>query len=230
MDSIHFLNVEYLILGLWDFFYNFLTGVFGFFTGTPQTVIQEEGFNSPQAASSFVDALSFTSTQLALLGIALAVIFLAAAVYIRIKLELYEHEEFHKRDAKYHAHDAHGAHGGHEETEVAHGHTEAPKNARWEEVQRLGSSTHESDWRRAIMEADIMLGQALEQQGYRGTTVGERLKDANPLQMTTLDIAWQAHKVRNEIAHAGEGYHLSEWEAKGTLDFYRRVFEELGFI
>ncbi len=229
MDSVHFLNVEYILLRLWDFLYGFLTGVFSFFTGTPQSVVQEEGFSSPQAASSFVDALSFTGTQLALLGIALAVIFLAAAIYIRIKLELYEHEEFHKRDAKYHTHDAHHDTHGHDEA-AGTAHAEAPKNERWEEVQRLGSSTHESDWRRAIMEADIMLGQALEAQGYRGSTVGERLKDANPLQMTTLDIAWQAHKVRNEIAHAGEGYHLSEWEAKGTLDFYRRVFEELGFI
>ncbi len=223
MESVNFLNIEYIVLRLTDFFYGFLTSAFSAFTGTPKSTIQEEGLNSPQAASHFFDTISFTAGQLALLGTALAIIFLAAAIYIRIKLELYEHEEFHKREAKYHTHDTHAGHG-----EEAY--AEPNKNTRWEEIERLGSSTHESDWRRAIMEADIMLGQALEAQGYRGRTVGERLKDANPLQMTTLDIAWQAHKVRNEIAHGGEGYHLSEWETKGTLDFYRRVFQELGFI
>ena len=59
---------------------------------------------------------------------------------------------------------------------------------------------------------------------------GEKLRDANPLQFSTLDLAWQAHKVRNDIAHAGEGFHLSEREANATIDLYRRVFEEFDFI
>ncbi len=80
------------------------------------------------------------------------------------------------------------------------------------------------------MEADIILGDMLSHQGYRGQSIGDKLKDANPLQFTTLDLAWQAHKVRNDIAHAGEGFHLSEWDTKGTLDFYRRVFEEFDYI
>src|SRR6185503_50391 len=159
----------------------------------------------------------------------LAIIFLAMSVWVRLKLEVMEHEGFHKRDAKYHAHDAahegaHDAHGPQAHAAVS------PAQARWEEITKLANGASESDWRRAIMEADIMLGEALERAGYRGSTVGDRLKDANPLQMTTLDIAWQAHKVRNEVAHGGEGYHLSEWDTKGTIDFYRRVFEELGFI
>ncbi|MES2007165.1 MAG: hypothetical protein V4436_03605 [Patescibacteria group bacterium] len=221
MDSVHFLNIEYILLRLNDIFSN----VFAWITGTPPELVQSEGIASPKVASHLFEVVTFTTGQLALLGTALAIIFLAAAVWIRIKLEVMEHEGFHAREAKYHPHDAHGAHeGGHEHSE------ELVKNARWEEVTRLANSTSESDWRRAIMEADIMLGEALETQGYRGNTVGEKLKDANPLQMTTLDIAWQAHKVRNDIAHGGEGYHLSEWDTKGTIDFYRRIFEELGFI
>src|SRR5262249_31695415 len=108
--------------------------------------------------------------------------------------------------------------------------TQTQAQARFEEITRLAGSVSESDWRRAIMEADIMLGEALQAVGYRGATVGDRLKDANPLQMTTLDIAWQAHKVRNQIGHEGSGYHLSEWDTKGTMDFYRRVLEELAYI
>lgn len=219
MDYVHFLNIEYLLLKLNDIFAN----LFAYVTGTPIETIKEEGVASSAVTWHIIENISFAAGQIALLGMAIALVLLALAVYIRIKLEVMEHEGFHAREAKYHTHEEHGAHG-----EEAH--EASPNAARWEEVMRLAHSTHESDWRRAIVEADIMLGSALEAQGYRGATVGERLKDANPLQMTTLDIAWQAHKVRNEIAHAGEGYHLSEWDTKATIDFYRRVFEELGFI
>ena len=228
MDTVHFLNIEYIVLHLKDLFQGFAVHLLSILTGTPESTIETQGVNSPAVSSHIVGTISFTAEQVALLGTALAIIFLAMAVYIRIKLELYEHEAFHKRDAKYHAHEAHsdthGAHEAHHEPEVS------PSQARWEEITRLANSVNESDWRRAIMDADIMLGAALEKQGYRGATVGDRLKDANPLQMTTLDIAWQAHKVRNDIAHAGEGHHLSEWDTKATIDFYRRVLEELGFI
>jgi hypothetical protein len=218
MDTVHFLNIEYLLLRLQYLF----SGVIASVTGSevdPATGT----INSGEAVSHLVENISFTAGQIALLGMAAAFILLVLSVYIRIKLELYEHEEFHKREAKYHTHDAHG--------EAAHEHAqELPKNPRWQEVLRLGSSQNESDWRRAIVEADIILGNMLEAQGYRGQSIGDKLKDANPLQFTTLDLAWQAHKVRNDIAHAGEGYHLSEWDTKGTLDFYRRVFEEFDYI
>jgi len=103
------------------------------------------------------------------------------------------------------------------------------KNTQWEHVVSLVNSANENDWRRAIMEADIMLSGVLQMQGYRGGTIGEMLKDANPIQFTTLDLAWTAHKTRNTIAHGGD-YVLTEREARATVDQYRRVFEEFNFI
>jgi len=225
MDAVNFLNLEYIVLNLSAVVQGWLVHLYAGATGTSEQVVATQGVNSPVATSHLFETLSFTGTQLALLGMALAIIFLAAAVWVRIKLEVTEHEGFHAREAKYH-HAGHGAHG---EAHAEH-HEEPATNGRWDEVVQLANTTNESDWRRAIMEADIMLGEALATQGYRGTTVGDRLKDANPLQMTTLDIAWQAHKVRNEIAHAGSTFHLSEWDTKATIDFYRRVLEELKFI
>jgi hypothetical protein len=219
MDSGNFLNIEYLLLRLQYLF----TNLFSFVTGTP--VDPASGtVHTKDAVSNILSNISFTAGQLTIAGMALSVILLFMSLYVRIKLELYEHEEFHKRDAKYHKHD--DAHGADTHAEQQDG----PKNSRWEEVRRLGSSANESDWRRAIMEADIILANMLEAQGYRGQSIGDKLKDANPLQFTTLDLAWKAHKVRNDIAHAGEGYHLSERDTAATLDFYRRVFEEFNFI
>ena len=225
MDSVHFLNLEYIVLRLRDLLSGWFDHIFAWFVGTSPEVVATQGVNSPVVSNHLLGTISFTAEQIGLLGMALALIFLAMAVYIRIKLEVVEHEGFHARDAKYHTHDA--AHAAHEEHAAP---TQSPAQARWEQISGLANSSNESDWRRAIMEADIMLGEALEKMGYRGSTVGDRLKDANPLQMTTLDIAWQAHKVRNEIAHGGEGFHLSEWDTKSAIDFYRRVLEELQFI
>lgn len=225
MDSVHFLNLEYIVLHLRDLLYGWFVNIFAWFVGTSPDTIETQGVNSPVVSNHLLGTLSFTAEQLGLLGMALALILLAMAVYIRIKLEVVEHEGFHKRDAKYHTHDAVHEHA-HEAALPEH----SPAQARWEEIMRLAAGESESDWRRAIMEADIMLGEALDKVGYRGSTVGDRLKDANPLQMTTLNIAWQAHKVRNEIAHGGEGFYLSESATKGAVDFYRRVLEELQFI
>jgi hypothetical protein len=146
----------------------------------------------------------------------LAVTFLALIVYVRIRIVFAEHEGFETKDRQLVV----------EEPAIA----AAAKNPRWEQVGVLAASVEESDWRRAIIEADTLLGMLLTEQGYRGATVGEQLRDANPLQFTTLDLAWKAHKVRNEIAHGGEHYALSERDAHATLNLYTRVFEEFNFI
>lgn len=225
MDQVHFLNLEYIVLHISDVLFGYLNRFFSFITGTPESTVATEGINSHTVATHTIETFSFGTTQLALLGFALAVVLLVMSVWIRLKLEVMEHAGFHARDAKYHTHEAHG------ETHDARAATEQSETqVRWEEITHLANSASESDWRRAIMEADIMLGEALAGAGYRGATVGDRLKDANPLQMTTLDIAWQAHKVRNQIAHEGTGFHLSEWDTKATIDFYRRVLEELAYI
>jgi hypothetical protein len=97
-------------------------------------------------------------------------------------------------------------------------------------VVALAAGASESDWRRAVLEADIMLGVMLSARGYAGGTIGDQLKGASPIQFGTLDLAWAAHKVRNDIAHGGEGFVLSARDTQATIDKYRRVFEEFDYI
>jgi len=160
-----------------------------------------------------------------ILGMVLSLLLVVFIVYVMIRLHQVEHEGFHALEA--HAHDGHGddEHHGHDaEIETTH------QNSRWDGIVALATGPSHGDWRRAILEADIMLFDVMREQGYPGTTVGEQLKNANPIQMTTLDLAWKAHKVRNDIAHGGEAYELTERDARATIDYYRRVFEELGAI
>ena len=107
---------------------------------------------------------------------------------------------------------------------------EAPKNEKWERVQTHIASKNPSDWRLAILECDIILQEMVEVMGYRGENLGEKLKNVERSDFTTIDQAWEAHKVRNLIAHEGSDFLLSEHEAKRVIGLYRQVFEEFKYI
>lgn len=104
------------------------------------------------------------------------------------------------------------------------------ENKKWNDVEKHMSSMNSSDWRIAIIEADILLYEMLEQMGYDGATVADKLKLVESSDFNTLDLAWRAHKIRNVIAHEGASYALSYEQAKEAIDMYRKVFAEFYFI
>jgi hypothetical protein len=104
------------------------------------------------------------------------------------------------------------------------------KNLRWDKVMEHISSTNENDWRLAIIESDIILSDLLETMNLPGDSIGEKLKAVSKGDFKTLDMAWEAHKVRNEIAHAGSDFNLSNREAVRVVGLFRSVFEEFDYI
>ena len=105
-----------------------------------------------------------------------------------------------------------------------------PEENRWTEIEKRLESANPSEWRVAIIEADIFLGEILTEAGYPGASIGEQLKGANPANFGTVEAAWQAHKVRNEIAHSGSDFILTQKLARQTITQYRQVFSEFGAI
>lgn len=94
-------------------------------------------------------------------------------------------------------------------------------------IQGYMSSTSEALWRIGIMEADNMLLEVLRSKGYQGEGVSEMLKSAS---FKTVQLAWDAHKMRNRIAHEGSNFALTEHEAKRVFTLYESVFRELKAI
>jgi len=90
------------------------------------------------------------------------------------------------------------------------------------------NSDNPNDWKLAIIEADVMLDEALKNRGFVGTTLGERLRNITPNQMDSINDAWEAHKVRNRIAHEGSDFILTQRVVQETIMRYQRVFTELG--
>lgn len=105
-----------------------------------------------------------------------------------------------------------------------------PKNERWLHIESLIGSDQENDWRSAILEADIMLEELLDNLGYEGKTVAEKLQQVNTSDMKYLAEAWEAHKVRNRIAHDGNAFELDRELFLKTIRQFERVFEEQHII
>lgn len=100
---------------------------------------------------------------------------------------------------------------------------------RWENAMKHIDSTNPNDWKQAILEADIILDDLLTRLGYKGESVGEKLKRVVTGDMKSLNEAWEAHKVRNSIAHES-GFQLDHHVAKHTIAMYKKVFEEFYYI
>lgn len=113
--------------------------------------------------------------------------------------------------------------------EIVGGDDKKVTNPHWDKVQKYIESNNESDWRLAVIEADIMLGEMLGAFGYQGEGIGEKLKSVEAGDFLTLNDAWEAHKYRNDIAHT-PGFVVTQREARRIIDLFRKVFDEFEYI
>lgn len=111
---------------------------------------------------------------------------------------------------------------------------EAEKKARnterWAAVLENVGTSSESDWRLAILEADIILDDMLKDMGTFGDTVADRLKSVNEHTLPSIQKAWEAHLVRNRIAHDGANFALSQHEARRVIGLFETVLKEGRFL
>ena len=104
------------------------------------------------------------------------------------------------------------------------------KNLRWIQIEEYIRSNNQNDWRSAIIEADNILDNLTIKLGFSGNSLGERLKSVDKSDFRKLDSAWEAHKVRNRIAHDGIDFEISQKQAQDTIDLYKEVFTEFNII
>lgn len=152
------------------------------------------------------------------LSIVLWFFFLVGIIYCVERLKVIRHKEEQMYDVK---------------VEPAYDEVDKPDIAmakRWESVQRHIESPNQNDWRQAIMEADIILDDLLTKMEYRGDSIGEKLNRVEKGDFASLDDAFEAHNVRNRVAHDGSTYPLTQYDAKRVINLYKKVFEEFYYI
>jgi hypothetical protein len=104
------------------------------------------------------------------------------------------------------------------------------RNPQWDVVLKHLESDEQSDWRLAIIEADNMLDAMVKKMGYEGENLGERLKAVEKVDFKSLDSAWDAHKMRNQIVHEGVGFEVTQDDAARVIALYEKVFREFKYI
>ncbi len=105
-----------------------------------------------------------------------------------------------------------------------------PGNPKWERILAHSESQNETDWRLAILEADIMLWDLLDQLSLPGETMADKLKAVEKSDFQTIENAWEGHKIRNQIAHEGVDFQLSQRETRRVIELYRQIFDEFKMI
>lgn len=168
-------------------------------------------------ADVFLQFLSQLWNIYSVIAIFLSLLFFLGFVYAKIRLtQLIELENEHLIEA-----------------EEAWAHTyggAASKSTKWDQISEHIAGDNPVEWRLAIIEADILLEEVLTNAGYVGATIGDKLKTANVASFATLQDAWEAHKIRNQIAHDGSDFVLTKRIAQETIVRYERVFREFGAI
>lgn len=92
----------------------------------------------------------------------------------------------------------------------------------WQRIEGVMAQPGLESTRSAIFEADKLLDAALRQSGFRGDTMGERLKNARGHfnNNVVYQGLWEAHKMRNALAHE-LGFDLTKSVAQDQLEKFK---------
>lgn len=104
------------------------------------------------------------------------------------------------------------------------------RHEKWKLIESHMFSNSPAEWRVAIIEADTILEELTIRLGIAGETLGDRLKNASPSEFSNTQSAWEAHKVRNKIAHSGSSFELTRAEANRVIRIYEDIFREFNYI
>src|SRR5665213_1785656 len=153
--------------------------------------------------------------ELVAISIIISIIFLALIIYCGYRImEIRRHERM-RVEAIAHPVAAHDV----PRTEL-----------RWSRLMEEANSDDERRWRLAILEADIMLNELLDVHGFRGGTMAYKIKQADRAHFRTIYLAWEAHGVRNKIAHEGSAHLLNARETRRVMGLYEQIFREFKVI
>ncbi|MBI2038956.1 MAG: hypothetical protein HYT22_01585 [Candidatus Niyogibacteria bacterium] len=78
----------------------------------------------------------------------------------------------------------------------------------------------------AVIEADVLLEHTLGRIGIAGKNIAERLRSLAPDEVSDINAVWEAHALRNRIAHE-PGFEPTREEVTRALAAYKKALEEL---
>lgn len=153
----------------------------------------------------------------ALVGISTFLSLMFGALLIYSSVRIIQHRRAHYRHIEHIQHSVATA-------DVPH------TRLRWDRVMEEAYSENEQSWRLAILEADIMLSELLDFLGYRGETMADKMRQVEKGDFKSIDLAWEAHRMRNQVAHQSTAQPLSAREVRHVVGLYEQIFREFKFV
>ncbi len=98
----------------------------------------------------------------------------------------------------------------------------------WSRIEQLMEQQGTESTKAALMEADKLVDTALKQKGFDGQSMGDRLKDARSYfgNNAVYDGLWQAHKMRNALAHE-LSFDVPKSVARQHLNQFKAALQQL---
>lgn len=99
---------------------------------------------------------------------------------------------------------------------------------KWLSIERSLAKDQPASYHLSVLNADKLLDHALKEAGYKGKTMGERLKAAGG-KFGNRNAVWAAHKLRNQIAHEPD-VQVKYDTARRALASFKQALKDVGAI
>ena len=96
----------------------------------------------------------------------------------------------------------------------------------WSKIMARLNTGLESEYKLAIIEANSLMDDSLQKMGYKGDSLGEKLKNVPSLVLPNIKEVVEAHRIYGNIVHDPD-YRLSLEETKENLAVFEKTFQEL---
>ncbi|RJQ37544.1 hypothetical protein C4552_00725 [Candidatus Parcubacteria bacterium] len=104
-----------------------------------------------------------------------------------------------------------------------------PVSAPWRNVEEKIQSMNPADWNMAVIQADAVFDGVLKDMQLPGSTFADRLRNLDTAKLASLNDVWEAHKLRNRIAHETDRT-LTHDEARRAVDLFAKGLREMQYL
>ncbi len=102
-------------------------------------------------------------------------------------------------------------------------------NKKWQTIQNRLRKNDEANLKLAIIEADNIFDGILKQMGLPGVDMGERLRQFEPHELKSVNLVWEAHRLRNAIVQE-PAVQISQEQAEQAVQNYEAALKELEYL
>jgi hypothetical protein len=98
--------------------------------------------------------------------------------------------------------------------------------SKWKKIEKRLESKIESEFKLAVIEADELLNKAMDEIGYQGKDLTEKLERITEEVISNLKELKEVRRIRDDIIE-DPSYRLSEEEVKKILKVYEKALKDL---